>query len=207
MNGSVTPVAARTDGEYSTLRLDLKRGQMLFVVFLHDDAQSAELPAQTEPRPCASPAAWTLTFPTGWGIDAPLTINQLQPWKDLPLSSEGKAFSGTATYETTIQLDAKDKHHRYTLDLGKVEEIAVVRVNGHTTDTLWAEPYETDITPYVRRGRNKVSIQVTSTWFNRLVYDAGLPEEQRRTWVINGPDKDQALRPSGLLGPVRMLEY
>ncbi len=207
MNGSVTPVAARSDGEYSTIRLNLKRGQMLFVVFLHDDAQSAELPAQTEPRPCASPAAWTLTFPARWGIDAPLTINQLQPWKDLPLSSEGKAFSGTATYETTIQLDAKDKHHRYTLDLGKVEEIAVVRVNGHTTDTLWAEPYETDITPYVRRGRNKVSIQVTSTWFNRLVYDAGLPEDQRRTWVINGPGKDQALRPSGLLGPVKMLEY
>ncbi|MBQ7179872.1 MAG: hypothetical protein IJR87_01110 [Bacteroidaceae bacterium] len=207
MNGSVTPVAARTDGEYSTIRLDLKRGQMFFIVFRHDGTQTAEVPAATEPRLCASPAAWTLTFPAGWGIDAPLTLNELQPWKDLPLSGEGKAFSGTATYETTIQLDAKDKRHRYTLDLGKVEEIAVVRVNGHTTDTLWAEPYETDITAYVRRGQNKVSIQVTSTWFNRLVYDAGLPEEQRRTWVINGPGKDNALRPSGLIGPVKMLEY
>ena len=222
MNGSVTPISARSDGEYSTVRLDLKRGQMFFIVFRHDEQEmrgkgnrsgmkdgtgAAEQFAATAPRTCASPAAWTLTFPAGWGIDAPLTLNTLQPWKDLPLSAEGKAFSGTATYETTIQLDAKERHHRYTLDLGKVEEIAVVRVNGHTTDTLWAEPYETDITPYVRSGRNKVSVQVTSTWFNRLVYDAGLPEEQRRTWVINGPGKDNALRPSGLLGPVKMLEY
>ena len=87
-----------------------------------------------------------------------------------------------------------------------MEEIAVVRVNGHTADTLWAAPYETDITPFVRRGRNAVSIQVTSTWFNRLVYDAGQPKEKRRTWVINGPGKDNALRPSGLLGPVKIMK-
>ena len=206
MNGSVTAIPTKRNGEYSTIRLDLQRGQMFFIVFRHDGNQPAETPAVTHPVACAQPSEWKLTFPGGWGIDGPLWLNGLKPWKDLPLSDEGKAFSGTATYETAIQLDNKEKGHRYVLDLGQVEEIAVVRVNGHTADTLWAAPYETDITPFVRRGRNAVSIQVTSTWFNRLVFDAGQPKEKRRTWVINGPGKDNALRPSGLLGPVKIMK-
>ena len=83
--------------------------------------------------------------------------------------------------------------------------MAIVSINGQPADTLWAAPFETDITRYLHRGRNRVSIQVTSTWFNRLVYDAALPKEQRRTWVINGPSADQQLRPSGLLGPVEIV--
>jgi hypothetical protein len=45
-------------------------------------------------------------------------------------------------------------------------------------------------------------VEVTGTWFNRLVYDANQPEDRRKTWTINGPSKDEALRESGLLGPV-----
>ena len=148
---------------------------------------------------------WTLTFPTGWGIAEPLMLTELKPWKDLPLTDEGRAFSGTATYETTFQFDSKSRGQQYLLRLGEVEEIAVVKVNGEVVDTLWAAPYQTDITPYLRRGSNAIAVEVTSTWFNRLVYDAAQPKEQRRTWVINGPAADAPLRPSGLLGPVEIL--
>ena len=82
----------------------------------------------------------------------------------------------------------------------------MVSVNGHVTDTLWAEPYATDITHFVRKGGNRLSVQVTSTWHNRLVYDARQPKEQRKTWVINGPSDKAELRPSGLLGPVELVE-
>ncbi len=51
-----------------------------------------------------------------------------------------------------------------------------------------------------------MDVWVTSTWFNRLVYDARQPEEKRKTWVINGPGAENELRPSGLLGPVRLTE-
>ena len=156
-------------------------------------------------RSGAGGALFTLTFPQGWGIEAPLALNGLKPWKDLPLSDEGKAFSGTATYETTFQLDHKPKD-RLLLNLGKVEEIAVVSVNGHVADTLWAEPYETDITRYAKKGRNSLIVQVTSTWHNRLVYDARLPREERKTWVINGPSDKAELLPYGLLGPVKLIE-
>ena len=86
-----------------------------------------------------------------------------------------------------------------------IRRIDSIKVNGEVVDTLWAAPYQTDITPYLRRGSNAISVEVTSTWFNRLVYDAAQPKEQRRTWVINGPAADAPLRPSGLLGPVEIL--
>ena len=56
----------------------------------------------------------------------------------------------------------------------------------------------------MRPGLNTLSVEVTSTWFNRLAYDAGLPEAERKTWTIKGPAKDVVLRPSGLLGPVTL---
>ena len=224
MNGNITPIAIKQDGDYATLELNLCRGQMVFVVFkdshpalpvregVECSEQASTLPLSKVFAPSLTgrargeSAPWTLTFPQGWGIDAPLTLTGLKPWKDLPLTDEGKAFSGTATYETSFRLDHKDKTAQYLLSLGAVEEIAVVSINGHVTDTLWAEPYKTDVTRYIKKGKNKLSVQVTSTWYNHLVYDARLPREQRRTWVINGPSPQAALRPSGLLGPIELIE-
>lgn len=213
MNGSITPIATQQDGDYASLDLNLSRGQMLFVVFWHS---LSPIPSPVGEGSSATKVplslgkgvrgAWTLTFPHGFGIDEPLTLNELKPWKDLPLSDEGKAFSGTATYETTFRLDHKPKG-RLLLNLGKVEEIAVVSVNGNVADTLWAEPYETDITRFVKKGDNLLTVQVTSTWYNRLAYDARQPQEKRKTWVINGPSDKAELRPSGLLGPVELLEW
>lgn len=203
MNGSVTPVASQTEGDYTQISLDLKRGEMLFVVFRHGNKkQSVANWHEVAKQPIGT--SWTLQFPQGWGINEPVSLTELKAWKDLPVSDEGKAYSGTATYETTFQLDSKERDSRFVLSLGSVEEIAVVSVNGHIVDTLWAEPYESNITKYVKAGANKLSIQVTSTWFNRLVYDARLPQEERRTWVIYGPSAKAEFRPSGLLGPVEL---
>lgn len=205
MNGSIQLADAEPDGDYTRVRLDLQRGEMLFLIFRHDARpQSMKTLKATKVMPLDK---WTLTFPKGWGIDKPLLLTELKAWKDLPLSDEGRAFSGTATYETSFQIDHMKRGRQYVLRLGEVEEIAVVKVNGEVVDTLWAEPYQTDITPHLRRGSNTIVVELTSTWFNRLAYDAAQPKEQRRTWVINGPPAKEPLRPSGLLGPVELVMY
>ena len=91
---------------------------------------------------------------------------------------------------------------RYSLDLGRVDMVAVVSLNGKELRTLWAPPYKLDLTEAIKEGTNTLTIEVTSTWFNRLVYDAGQPEANRKTWTINGPSHNAELRDSGLLGPV-----
>ena len=203
MNGNITLADTQTDGDYTRVRLDLQQGEMLFLVFQHDAQPKQKKPIkETKALPLEK---WTLTFPEGWGIDDLLQLTELKAWKDLPLSDEGRAFSGTARYETSVTIDHIKRGQQCLLRLGEVEEIAVVKVNGEFVDTLWAAPYQTNIAPYLHRGNNSISIQVTSTWYNRLVYDAGLPEEQRKTWVINGPPAKSPLRPSGLIGPVEIV--
>ena len=85
------------------------------------------------------------------------------------------------------------------LDLGEVRDWATVFVNGHLVRRLWCKPYACDITPFLENGENKVRVEVTSTWYNRLVHEAGLPEAERTTWTLCGPKADAPLHPSGLL--------
>lgn len=145
---------------------------------------------------------WTLHFPKGWGAPDTLQINELKAWKDLDLSKEGRAFSGTATYTTPFTVTTLKPNMRFMLDLGSVDMTARITVNGKVVGSLWAPPYRIDISDVVKEGKNSLYVEVTSTWYNRLVYDASLPEHERKTWTIAGPQKNSALAPSGLLGPV-----
>lgn len=131
-----------------------------------------------------------------------IELSELKAWKDLDISAEGKAFSGTAVYTTSFDLPDKAQGVNYTLDLGDVDMVAVVKINGETVRTLWTPPFSADITDYVCDGRNELTVEVTSSWFNRLAYDASLPESERKTWAIKRPDPKAPLRSTGLLGPV-----
>lgn len=145
---------------------------------------------------------WKLEFPGGWGAPASLRVDKLAAWSELDLSPEAKAFSGTATYSTEFALKPPAPGARVELDLGRVEVIARVRLNGQLVGSTWTPPHRLDITRLVKPEVNQLIVEVTSTWFNRLVYDAGLDEKARKTWTISGPAKDRKPVPSGLLGPV-----
>lgn len=144
---------------------------------------------------------WTLTFPAGWDTPERVELPQLQPWSALT-DPATRAFSGTATYACTITLPAITPDTRVQLDLGRVAVIAVVTLNGKTLPTLWSAPYRTDITSQVVAGANRLEVQVTNTWFNRLIYDASLPAEKQKTWSLRGPAANAPLEKAGLLGPV-----
>lgn len=155
-----------------------------------------------EPLTVALTAPWTFAFPEGWGAPPSLRITELKAWKDLDLPPEAQAFSGTVTYTTTFDAGQIKPRMRFMLDLGRVDMIASVTLNGKKIGTVWADPYRLDITGAITSGANTLTAEVTSTWFNRLVYDAGFPEAERKTWTVGGPDKNATRVPSGLLGPV-----
>jgi hypothetical protein len=156
------------------------------------------------PRAIPLDSRWTLSFPSGWGVPESLALPHLVSWPDLDLTPEAKAFSGTATYRTEFESPPLAKDARVMLDLGRVEVSATVRVNGQSIGCRWSPPYRIDITRAVKPGTNHLEVDVTNTWFNRLSYDAGQPEEQRKTWTISGPAKGGTPAPSGLLGPVTL---
>lgn len=182
--------------------LDLPQSGSCYVVFRQQS--DLPLPDPSDESIEMTLTDWGLRFPAGWGIPEQVELSELRPWRELDLSDEGRAFSGTALYETTFEYSEKEASTACILDLGNVDMIASVTVNGRPVQVLWAPPYRTDISEYVQEGENTLNIEVTGTWFNRLVYDAGQNPEQRKTWVIRWPSPDEKLRDSGLLGPVRL---
>ncbi len=188
-------VVARANG-YTTLAFDFAAGESAFVVF---GAACRPLPLKAPPlhAKVSSVSKWHLAFPDGWGAPKSVPLDELKSWTALPIGEEGRHFSGTATYTAKIQTS---RGGLARLDLGRVETIATVFANGRKVRTIWAPPYRCEI--FLREGENDVRVDVTSTWFNRLAYDAGLPEASRKTWTIAAPKKDASLQASGLLGPV-----
>lgn len=191
-------------GEYSKVKLDLPKSGSCFIVFRREGSKASLLKPKISGTNVSIPlsADWNLSFPEGWGAPASLRIKDLKAWKDLDISVEGKAFSGTASYTTTFNIAKITSERTYMLDLGKVDMAATVFLNGKEVRRLWAPPYRADLKAFIKQGKNTLEVKVTSTWFNRLVFDAGQSAEKRKTWTISGPGKDSALRASGLLGPV-----
>ncbi|MCM2374181.1 glycosyl hydrolase [Aporhodopirellula aestuarii] len=140
---------------------------------------------------------WSLRFPDGWDTPDLIALDRIQPWSELD-EPVVRHFSGTATYATHFTVGEKRENEFWRLDLGRVGNIAKVNVNGIDAGTIWSAPYRLDITDRVRAGENALSIQVTSTWHNRLVFDSQLPVAQRKTWTIGHPSKDSPLEFSGL---------
>ena len=205
--GTSKPVVNYQTGGRTIIKLDLVRSGSCFLVFKHTKAPVANTHEKKMVSSISLSDPWKVTFPAGWGIPEPVQIRDLKPWKDLDLSPEGKAFSGTATYTTTFTINNINKGVQYVLNLGNVDMAASVIINDKEVGRLLAPPYSVDLKNAIRPGQNTLKISVTSTWFNRLVFDAGQPEEKRKTWVIAGPDKTAPLRTSGLMGPVVIQEF
>ena len=201
VTGEVTPLAATRQGEYATVELDMPKAGSGFVVFRHG-MQQQQVAKVDYGHTQSVDGPWVLQFPEGWGAPAQLEVEALKPWCELPMSDEGKSFSGSVLYTNNFQWEGKGK--QVMLDLGEVSMIAEVIVNGQKLRTLWCKPFALDITSVLKEGENTLQVKVTSTWFNRLAFDASQPEAERKTWTIEGPKADAPLKDYGLLGPVTL---
>jgi len=154
------------------------------------------------PEPLRVDGPWQVEFAAGWGAPRRATFDPLQDWTRRP--EEGiRHYSGTATYRNRFSLPDSWMGRRVRLDLGKVCDLAVVRVNGREVGTLWIAPWRIDVTGAVRPGENLLEIEVVNPWNNRLVGDLALPAEERQTFLAAPTVRANApLLPAGLLGPV-----
>jgi hypothetical protein len=100
-------------------------------------------------------------------------------------------FSGTGWYEREVVVpsDWLGTKRKIYLDLGAVQHMASVRVNGKEAGTRLWSPYRLDITALLKAGANRLEIGVTNTLANR--YGQGRPGLREKP-------------ASGLLGPVRL---
>lgn len=121
---------------------------------------------------------WKVAFQAGRGAPASIELPELQSLHRHPDPSV-KYFSGTATYsrELVVPAGSTGNGRRVVLDLGRVEVVAEVRINGRPAGLLWKEPYRLDITDVVQAGSNRLEVAVSNLWTNRLIGDEQLPPE------------------------------
>lgn len=149
---------------------------------------------------------WNIQFDTTWKAPALVRFDSLQSWTSSAVEAV-KYYSGSAVYKKTFSVSAADlKDAKVLLDLGNVQEMASIKINGHPYPLRWCAPFRFDITGDVKGGDNELEVEVTNLWPNRLIGDGKLPKEKRQTKTnimkFDAPDADTLLRPSGMLGPV-----
>ena len=195
------------------------------------DGQRRQFSASEIPQAQEVTGPWSVRFDPKWGGPAQATFEKLGSWSSQ--ADPGiKYYSGTAVYSTAFELPRAlvKGNSRLYLDLGRVEVMAEMKVNGKRFPLLWKQPYRLDITGAARAGRNTLEVSVVNLWPNRLIGDEQLPEDCERNpdgtlkrwpqWLLDGKPsptgrytfsmwrlwkKGDSLLESGLLGPVKVI--
>lgn len=206
VTGEIKPASYRTENGRTILRLSLNGAGSVFVVMRGEGAPSRVVAVPQERTTKVLDGAWTVSFQASRGAPAQITLPSL-----ISLSEHAdpgvRYFSGVATYTKALELaTGPEAGQSYFLDLGQVEDMASVRVNGTEIGTVWRPPFRVDITRALKRGSNDVAIEVANTWKNRLIGD----QQPGMTQVSFAPSAaesaDTPLLRSGLIGPVRLIE-
>ncbi len=181
--------------------------EAIFVVFRKPTAAAAWTARTVQRTTVASlDGAWRVSFEPGRGAPPAATFDRLISW---PESSDPgiKYFSGAATYrmDVTAPRDWLASGRRIELDLGDVRELAVVSVNGTRVATAWRPPYTVDITGALKKGTNRLEIEVVNLWPNRLIGDQQPGAKPIAFAPMSPYQASSALLPSGLLGPVKIV--
>ena len=177
---ALAPSTWRVADGRTEVTLTLGAVKSVFVVFPPRPSPGlAPAPAPLLPAaPTPLPGPWQLTFSSPVDTLAPVELPALASLSEHP-SPAVRYFAGTVTYRTHFESPAAPTTPggRVFLDLGKVECIARVTLNGRDLGVLWHPPFRLEITDALRPGANVMAIAVSTTWHNRLVGDEQEPAD------------------------------
>ncbi|MDR1602710.1 MAG: glycoside hydrolase family 2 [Tannerella sp.] len=209
VNGERRPLPAYEQKDNSTvIPLQFEPYESMFIVFAgkgnpQSSAVEDNFPASEVFAEITTP--WTVTFESDSikrGPSGPVVFEKLQSWSQHD-DERIRYYSGTAVYTNTFTLDAKPSGD-ICIDLGKVNMMAKVKINGKYTGGVWTYPYRVNIADAVQPGENTVEIEVVNTWTNRLIGDSFVPEDERVLNYSFDSWMSKKLRDAGLSGPVKI---
>jgi len=206
--GKSEPASYAIANGRTRVSLKLTPNDAVFVVFQSSATQTTvSLPAPVEKAVMTVDGPWNVAFEPNRGAGSSASFNQLTSWTQN--SDAGiKYFSGTATYTKTINAPANgfSSGSQMWIDLGDVQNMAEVRVNGKSVGTVWKKPFRVDVTNALKAGDNQLEVKVTNLWVNRLIGDQQPGATNKVTYTTMPFYKaDSPLLPSGLMGPVAIV--
>ena len=213
--GERFPLPLKEDGSFD---FDLGPAESILIVFDHQDAvghpqmttRHAAVPSARryggDPArdPAMDPDRDSMSILSGsWDVEMiharldTVIKTHFDTLFDLKDHPETQHFAGTIIYRKTISAE------RNLLDLGLVEGVSEVFVNGHSAGVRYFGRRQYDIGEWLHEGDNDLEIRVTTTlgnWMKTLS-----KEECPVAWIyVNHPKRDQPLKSMGMRGPVRV---
>ena len=148
---------------------------------------------------------WKVAFDKSFGgPDNPVVFEGLSDWSKNK-NEKIKYYSGTAVYRKSFEWNS-DLDQKIWIDVGEVNNLAEVKVNGEICGIAWTAPFRVEISKLLKEGTNQLEIAVTNTWANRLIGDQLLPENERITQTTSSYRLEgRPLLNAGLMGPVSLL--
>ena len=220
MSGDVTSA-----GSAHRLHMDLAPYESRVVVFTNHVEPLPENPVAARFDSIDLAHDWKVTFDkTG----AKESMTSFQSWTGI---DDERYYSGTATYERTIQIPENvAKAGRVLLDFGvgtpvprtqlhqagtrtwydaPLRDVAQVYVNGKLAGSVWHPPYNINVAAFLHPGTNDLKIVVANTAINELAGRSG-PDYRllnlRYGERFTPQDMDHLEpQPSGILGPLRLI--
>jgi len=211
----------------TSIPLEFEAFQSFFVIFKKEKTGSSKVksnfPSKTDV--VTLNGSWEVSFDPKFGGPKKVIFPSLIDWSTS--KDEGiKYYSGIAVYQKKFDFDTtkNTKEEEVYLDLGEVNTIARVKLNGQDLGVIWTSPWKVNITDFVKKKDNMLEIEVANLWANRLIGDEYLPDDGIKNgkwpeWLLKGKErisgrftfttyrhytKDSPLLKSGLEGPVKI---
>jgi len=207
VTGEIRPLNEYTeeDGRIS-VPIKMEAQQSWFVVFTNNNKNVADGFEQNFPE-----YNHILTIDSEWQVDfqskeigpkTPVTFKSLTDWS-ISENEDIKYYSGTAIYKTSFTMESIANDGEFFINLGNVHIMARVSINGSNIGGAWIAPYRLKATEHLRKGTNKIEIEVVNLWRNQLIKNKKRPKAERYTWhLVDDIKTGEEPHPSGLLGPV-----
>jgi hypothetical protein len=165
----------------TVIPLTFAPAQSFFVVFRRPlDPPKAGAKNFPEPKPAAELSGpWNVSFDKKWGGPEKVVFKSLGDWTARP-EPEIKYFSGTAAYSKTFDMIGIDRpaHRRLFIDLGLVNHLARVILNGRNLGVVWCAPWRVVVPQgLMKTVGNEITVEVTNVWANRLIGDEQEPAD------------------------------
>jgi hypothetical protein len=220
----------RTIDGKTSIDLEFVPYESYFVVFNRNKVVSNEIKEgkanfPTYAKVLSLEGAWDVAFDPKFGGPEEIRFEELEDWTRHEMRGV-KYYSGIATYRKTFYLD-KLEEKEYSIDLGVVNDIARIKLNGKDIGVVWCAPWRINISNALQEGENVLEIEVANRWINRLLGDSQAPDANVRTVQFDsglmgglnyqtgrytfttraamGSFNFKNPLPSGLLGPVEIM--
>ena len=206
--GVIEQASYHESGGRTIVPLNLGPRDAVFVVFRKPaNGPENKVPASIRKPLTTLVGPWEVHFQANRGAPESTVFATLGSWTS-SIDAGIKFFSGTANYRSTINIPSSWllKGRSLEIDLGSVKEVATVNINGKSAGVLWKAPFRVDVTALLHPGSNTLTVDVTNLWVNRLIGDKQPNSTPITTTTFNPYTADSRLMPSGLLGPVRILQ-